>query len=67
MYGEGRGAAPVFRAVDKMTGKELGRIDLPGSTLTAPMTYMHDGVQYVVMAIGIRGSAGALVALRLPE
>ena len=67
MYGEGRGAAPVFRAVDKKTGKELGRIDLPGSTLTAPMTYMHDGVQYVVMAIGIRGSAGALVALRLPE
>ena len=67
MYGEGRGAAPVFRAVDKMTGEELGRIDLPGSTLTAPMTYMHDGAQYVVMAIGIRGSAGALVALRLPE
>ena len=67
MYGEGRGAAPVFRAVDKMTGEELGRIDLPGSTLTAPMTYMHDGVQYVVMAIGMRGSAGALVALRLPE
>ena len=67
MYGEGRGAAPIFRAVDKKTGKELGRVDLPGSTLTAPMTYMHDGVQYVVMAIGMRGSAGALVALRLPE
>ena len=67
MFGEGRGAAPVFRAVDKMTGEELGRIDLPGSTITAPMTYMHEGVQYVVMAVGIRGEAGALVALRLPE
>ena len=67
MAGEGRGAAPVFRAYDKMTGEEMGRVDLPGSTLTAPMTYMHDGVQYVVMAIGIRGEAGALVALRLPQ
>jgi len=67
MYGEGRGAAPVFRAVDKKTGKEVGRIDLPESTLTAPMTYMHDGVQYIVMAVGGRSMAGSLVALRLPE
>ena len=67
MYGEGRGAAPVFRAVDKATGEELGAVELPGSTLTAPMTYMHEGVQYVVMAVGGRGMAGALVALRLPE
>ena len=67
MYGEGRGAAPVFRAVDKMTGEELGAVDLPGSTITAPMTYMHEGVQYVVMAITMQGSGGALVALRLPE
>ncbi len=67
MYGEGRGAAPVFRAVDKRTGKELGSVELPGSTLTAPMTYMHEGVQYVAMAVAVRGSAGMLVALRLPE
>ncbi|MCY4573430.1 MAG: PQQ-binding-like beta-propeller repeat protein [Gemmatimonadetes bacterium] len=67
MYGEGRGAAPVFRAVDKMTGEELGAVDLPGSTITAPMTYMHEGVQYVVVAITMQGSGGALVALRLPE
>ncbi len=67
MYGEGRGAAPVFRAVDKRTGKELGSVELPGSTLTAPMTYMHEGVQYVAMAVAVRGSAGVLVALRLPE
>jgi len=67
MYAEGRGAAPVFRAVDKMTGKELGAVEIPGSTVTAPMTYMHDGVQYVVMAINRRGLPGSLVALRLPE
>ena len=67
MYGEGRGAAPLFRAVDKATGEELASVELPGSTLTAPMTYMHEGVQYVVMAVSGRGMAGALVALRLPE
>ena len=67
MYGEGRGAAPIFRAVDKATGKELASVELPGATLTAPMTYMHEGVQYVVTAVGGRGMAGALVALRLPE
>ena len=67
MYGEGRGAAPVFRAVDKMTGEELGAIDLPGSTMTAPMTYMHEGQQYLAMAVRMPDGGYALVALRLPE
>ena len=67
MYAEGRGAAPVFRAVDKLTGEELGAVGLPGSTITAPMTYMHEGAQYVVMAVNGRGLPGSLVALRLPD
>ena len=66
MYGEGRSGAPVFRAVDKMTGEELGAIDLPGSTMTAPMTYMHEEQQYVVVAVRLPGAAYGLVALRLP-
>ena len=67
MYGEGRSGAPVFRAVDKMTGEELGAIDLPGSTFTAPMTYMHEGQQYVTVAVRLSGGGYGLVALRLPE
>ena len=67
MYGEGRGAAPIFRAVDKRTGEELGQVELPAPTLTAPMTYMHEGRQYIVMAVGGGGMAGSLVALALPE
>ncbi|MCG8469006.1 MAG: PQQ-binding-like beta-propeller repeat protein, partial [Gemmatimonadetes bacterium] len=51
MYGEGRSGSPHFRAVDKTTGEEVGVIELPGNTMTAPMTYMHDGKQYVVMAV----------------
>ncbi len=67
IYGEGRSGAPVFRAVDKMTGEELGAIDLPGSTFTAPMTYMHEGQQYIVVALRMQGARYGLVALRLPE
>ncbi|MDE2793971.1 MAG: PQQ-binding-like beta-propeller repeat protein [Gemmatimonadota bacterium] len=67
MYGEGRGAAPIFRAVDKMTGAELGAVELPGSTITAPMTYMHEGSQYVAVAIRLPDGEYGLVALRLPE
>ena len=67
MYGEGRGAAPIFRAVDKMTGEELGAVELPGSTITAPMTYMHEGSQYVAVAIRLPDGEYGLVSLRLPE
>ncbi len=67
MYGEGRGAAPIFRAVDKATGEELGAIEIPGSTFTAPMTYMHEGRQYVAVAIRLPDGEYGLVALRLPE
>jgi len=67
MYGEGRGAAPLFRAIDKMTGEEVGQVELPASTLTAPMTFMHEGKQYLLMAVGGRGLAGSLVALALKD
>ena len=42
------------------------RVELPAPTLTAPMTFMHEGKQYFVMAVGGSGIAGSLVALRLP-
>lgn len=66
MYGEGRGGEPLFHAVDKKTGQELGTVSLPAPTNTAPMTFMHDGVQYIVMAVGNNSHPGSLVALRLP-
>jgi len=66
MYGEGRSGQPHFHAVDKLTGERLGTVELPASTKTAPMSYMHEGVQYVVVAVGGSGFPGSLVALRLP-
>ncbi|MEZ4415486.1 MAG: PQQ-binding-like beta-propeller repeat protein [Gemmatimonadota bacterium] len=68
IYGEGRGGEPRLHAVDKRTGKELAVIDLPAPTLTAPMSYMHEGKQYIVAAVGAgRELPGSLVALRLPD
>jgi glucose dehydrogenase len=67
MYGEGRGGSPLFHAVDKRTGKEIAAVELPAPTMTAPMTFMHEGKQYVLMAVGGGGLPGSLVALKLPN
>ena len=66
MYAEGRGGAPLLHAVDKTTGEELGTVELPAPSNSAPMTYMHNGSQYIVIPIGGDGHPGALVALKLP-
>lgn len=67
MYGEGRGARPLFHAVDKASGETLGTVELPAPTNTAPMTFLHEGTQYIVMAVGSGEHPGSLVALRLPQ
>ena len=66
MYGEGRGAQARFHAVDEETGSRVGTVELPAPSNTAPMTYMHDGKQYIIQAVGGRGYTGSLVALALP-
>ncbi|MFN2316751.1 MAG: PQQ-binding-like beta-propeller repeat protein [Gemmatimonadales bacterium] len=68
IYGEGRGGRPLLHAVDKRTGEELATVELPGATTTAPMTFMHQGKQYLLSAVGgAPFPGGAFVALRLPD
>jgi glucose dehydrogenase len=67
MYGEGRGGRARFHAVDKRTGERLATVELPASTNAAPLTFMHDGEQYIVAAIAGPGFPAELVALRLPR
>ena len=57
---------PMFRALDKRTGKLLHEMKLPANVTGIPMTYMLDGVQYLVMAIGAPGVPAELIALTLP-
>ena len=66
IYGEGRGGLPRIHAVDKLTGERVGTVDLPGTTDTAPMTFMHEGAQYMITAASGPDLPGSLVALRLP-
>ncbi|HUH14183.1 MAG TPA: PQQ-binding-like beta-propeller repeat protein [Longimicrobiales bacterium] len=67
IYGEGRGGEPILHAVDKRTGEEVGRVRLPATTNTAPMSFLHHGRQYIVVAVAGPGVEAELVALALPE
>lgn len=57
----------AFRAWDKETGAVVWETMLDAGTSGAPMTYMVDGRQFIVVAIGDRDTRGRLVALALPE
>ena len=61
------GSGHNFRAYDKRTGAALWTMELPAGTTGAPMTYMHEGRQYVVVAIGDRGGEAEFIALALPR
>jgi quinoprotein glucose dehydrogenase len=65
--GGGRAAAPAgnLYAFDKATGKLVGSVPTPGPTTAVPMTFMHNGKQYIVFAAG-QGESTKLIALTLP-
>ncbi|HLF11298.1 MAG TPA: PQQ-binding-like beta-propeller repeat protein [Gammaproteobacteria bacterium] len=60
-YGE-----PFFRAYDKDSGEVVAEIELPAGTTGAPMTYMHEGKQFIVVAVGGVEEPPEWVALSLP-
>ena len=62
--GHPRGA--LLRAYDKATGKDAGAVFMPAQQTGSPMTYMLNGKQYIVVAIGGGNYPGELLAFRLP-
>ena len=58
-----RGA--MLRAYDKASGVEVGQVLMPVGVSGSPMTYMHDGAQYIVVAVSGGGQVGELLAFRL--
>jgi quinoprotein glucose dehydrogenase len=56
----------MLRGYDKKTGKEVGAVYMPTQQGGTPMTYMLDGKQYIVVAIGGLGYTAELRAFRLP-
>jgi quinoprotein glucose dehydrogenase len=59
-----RGA--MLRAYDKATGQEVGAVYMPAPQTGSPMTYFHNGKQYVALAIAGAGYSAELIAFKLP-
>src|SRR5712671_971832 len=59
-----RGA--MLRAYDKATGKEVGAVYMPAPQSGSPMTYMWQGKQYIVVAVGGGNYSGEYIAFTLP-
>ena len=59
-----RGA--MFRAYDKTTGSEVGKVFMPAPQSGSPMTYLADGRQYIVVAISGGSYSGEYLAFTLP-
>ncbi len=71
IYGTGRsgglpGQAPMLFALDKATGKQVGTVKIESKTTAVPMTFMHQGRQYLVFASGAEDET-KLTALVLPK
>ena len=60
----GSDGGPRLVARDKASGEIVGSLDLPAGAIGTPMTYLHDGTQYIALTIG--GEVPELIALRLP-
>ena len=60
-----RGA--MLRAYNKANGQEVGAVFMPAPQSGSPMTYMLNGKQYVVVAVGGANFPAELVAYRLAE
>ncbi len=56
----------TLRAYEKSTGKLVGEVPLPRNAMSAPMTYMAKGKQFIVVATGGANMPAELIALRLP-
>jgi quinoprotein glucose dehydrogenase len=62
----GEKARKLIYVYDKSSGARLHDIELEAFSVAAPMTYMHRGKQYIVVATGM-GPNSEWMALTLPS
>jgi quinoprotein glucose dehydrogenase len=60
-----RGA--MLRAYDQKTGKEVGNVLMPAGQSGAPMTYMVNGKQYIIVAVSGGDYSGEYICYTLPN
>jgi quinoprotein glucose dehydrogenase len=63
----GRPRGAMLRAYDKQTGAEVGGVWMPAPQSGNPMTYMADGRQYIVVAVGGGTYSSEYIAFALPQ
>ena len=64
---ETRPVGGYLRALDKSTGAVLAQIEVDRSLHGAPITYLHEGRQYIAVAGGGRGEKEELIVFALPK
>src|SRR5262249_22558819 len=65
----GDGTNPLLHAYDKKTGEDIAEIPMPGMQTGVPMTYVHQGRQFVLVPVAANAQTGTtaqLVAYALP-
>ncbi|MCE2542463.1 MAG: PQQ-binding-like beta-propeller repeat protein [Acidobacteria bacterium] len=63
----GRSRGAMLRAYNKESGEEVGAVWMPAEESGSPMTYMVDGKQYIVVAIGGGTYTSEYRAFALPD
>jgi quinoprotein glucose dehydrogenase len=63
----GRGRGAMLRAYDKKTGQQVGEVLMPAQISGSPMTYMHQGRQYIVVAVSGGNYTGEYIAFAVPQ
>jgi len=58
---------PMLRALDKKTGRTIFEFKLPANQSGIPITYLANGRQYIVVAVGAPSVPGEFVALTLDQ
>jgi quinoprotein glucose dehydrogenase len=57
----------LLRAYDKSTGEDIaGEVNMPAKQTGSPMSYMHNGKQYIVIAVTGQGTGAEILAYALP-
>jgi quinoprotein glucose dehydrogenase len=63
----GRMRGAMLRAYDKKTGEQTGAVWMPAPQSGSPMTYMVQGRQYIVVAVGGGNYSAEYIAFALPD
>ena len=64
---DGFKTAGVSTLYNKETGERVATVEMPAPQSSLPMTYLHDGKQYLVLTVTSRENPAELVAFALPD